>query len=37
MKNLKMTIEFWREDELYMANCPELDMLAQGYSLGINS
>jgi predicted RNase H-like HicB family nuclease len=33
MKNLKITIEFWREDELYIANCPELDMLAQGYSL----
>ena len=33
MKNLKITIEFWREGELYIANCPELDILAQGYSL----
>jgi predicted RNase H-like HicB family nuclease len=33
MKNLKITIEFWQEGNLYIANCPELDMLAQGYSL----
>ena len=33
MKNLKITIEFWREGNLYIANCPELDMLAQGSSL----
>ena len=33
MKNLKITIEFWQEGNLYVANCPELDMLAQGYSL----
>jgi predicted RNase H-like HicB family nuclease len=33
MKNLKITIEFWREGKLYIANCPELDILAQGYSL----
>jgi len=33
MKNLKITIEFWKEDNLYIANCPELDMLAQGESL----
>jgi predicted RNase H-like HicB family nuclease len=33
MKNLKITIEFWQEGNLYVANCPELDMLVQGYSL----
>jgi len=33
MNNLKITIEFWREGNLYIANCPELDMLAQGSSL----
>jgi len=33
MKNLKITMEFWKEDNLYIANCPELDMLAQGESL----
>ena len=33
MENLKITIEFWREDDLYIANCPKLDMLAQGTSL----
>jgi len=32
MKNLKITIEFWQEGNLYIANCPELDMLAQGSS-----
>jgi len=33
VENLKITIEFWREDDLYIAKCPELDMLAQGPSL----
>jgi len=33
MKNLKITIEFWREGRLYIANSPELDILAQGESL----
>ena len=29
---LKITIEFWREGNLYIARCPELDMVAQGSS-----
>ena len=33
MKTLKMTIEFWREGNLYLARSPELDMVAQGSSL----
>ena len=33
MKNLKITIEFWREGKLYIANSPELDILSQGESL----
>ncbi len=33
MKTLKMTIEFWREGNLYLARSPELDMVAQGNSL----
>ncbi|MEW5766370.1 MAG: hypothetical protein AB1797_01915 [bacterium] len=33
MKELKITMEFWREGELYVIHCPELDMIAQGYSL----
>jgi len=33
MRTLKMTIEFWKEGPLYVARSPELDMLAQGYSL----
>ena len=33
MKNMKITIEFWQEGNLFIANCPELDMLAQGGSL----
>ncbi len=33
MKNVKITIEFWQEESLYIARCPELDMLAQGSSL----
>ena len=33
MKNLKIAIEFWREGRLYIANSPELDILAQGESL----
>ena len=33
MKTLKMTIEFWREGNLYLARSPELDMIAQGDSL----
>ena len=33
MKELKITIEFWKEGELHVTRCPELDMLSQGYSL----
>lgn len=33
MKELKVTIEFWKEGGVYVARCPELDMLSQGYSL----
>lgn len=33
MRSLKMTIEFWREGNLYVARSPELDMVAQGSSL----
>ena len=33
MKTLKMTIEFWREGNLYVARSPEVDMVAQGDSL----
>ncbi|MDI6752512.1 MAG: hypothetical protein QME07_06675, partial [bacterium] len=33
MKELKITIEFWKEGEVYVARCPELDMFSQGYSL----
>jgi predicted RNase H-like HicB family nuclease len=33
MKTVKITIEFWREDRLYLARSPELDMVAQGNSL----
>ena len=33
MKTLKITIEFWREGNLYLARSPELDMVAQGDSL----
>jgi predicted RNase H-like HicB family nuclease len=33
MKNLKITIEYWKEGNLFMAFCPELDMIGQGYSL----
>ena len=33
MKTLKMTIEFWKEGNLYLARSPELDMVAQGDSL----
>jgi len=33
MKSLKITIEFWREGKLYIANSPELDILSQGKSL----
>ncbi len=32
MKSLKITIEFWREGKLYIANSPELDILSQGKS-----
>ncbi|RPJ74402.1 MAG: hypothetical protein EHM20_10660 [Alphaproteobacteria bacterium] len=32
MKSLKITIEFWREGNLYIANSPELDILSQGKS-----
>ncbi len=34
MKTLKITIEFWKEGNLYIARSPELDMVAQGNSLG---
>jgi predicted RNase H-like HicB family nuclease len=33
MKSLKITMEFWREGDLYLARSPELDMIAQGASL----
>lgn len=33
MKTLKITIEFWKEGNLYIARSPELDMVAQGDSL----
>ena len=33
MKSLKITIEFWREGNLYLARSPELDIVAQGNSL----
>lgn len=33
MKNIKTTIEFWREGNLYIAYSPELDMIAQGESM----
>ena len=33
MKNLKITLEFWREGNLYIARSPELDMVAQGDSI----
>ena len=34
MKSLKITIEFWKEGDLYIARSPELDMVAQGGSMG---
>lgn len=34
MKSLKITIEFWKEGNLYIARSPELDMVAQGNSMG---
>lgn len=33
MKALKISVEFWKEGELYIARSPELDMVAQGNSL----
>lgn len=30
---LKITIEFWKEGSIFVACCPEIDMVAQGYSL----
>ncbi|MBU1599690.1 type II toxin-antitoxin system HicB family antitoxin [bacterium] len=33
MKELKIAIEFWKEGGVYVARCPELDVLSQGYSL----
>lgn len=33
MKTLKITIEFWKEGDVYVARSPELDMVAQGDSL----
>jgi len=33
MESLKITIEFWKEGNLYIARSPELDMVAQGSSL----
>jgi predicted RNase H-like HicB family nuclease len=33
MKPLKITIEFWKEGNLYIARSPELDMVAQGVSM----
>jgi len=33
LKELKVTIEFWKEGGVYVTRCPELDMLSQGDSL----
>jgi predicted RNase H-like HicB family nuclease len=33
MKQLKITTQFWKEDALFIAYSPELDMVAQGYTL----
>jgi predicted RNase H-like HicB family nuclease len=33
MSILKISIEFWKEGNLYIARSPELDMVAQGNSL----
>ncbi|RJP27549.1 MAG: hypothetical protein C4527_13220 [Candidatus Omnitrophota bacterium] len=33
MKTIKITIEFWKEGDLVLARCPELDMVGQGDSL----
>ncbi len=33
MKSLKITIEYWKEGNLFMAFSPELDMMGQGYNL----
>jgi len=33
VETLKITIEFWKEGNLYIARSPELDMAAQGNSL----
>lgn len=33
MTNLKITIEFWKEGNLYVARSPELDMVSQGETL----
>ena len=30
--NLRTSIEFWKEDSLFIAHSSELDMIAQGYS-----
>lgn len=32
MKQLKITTQFWKEDALFIAYSPELDMVAQGYT-----
>ena len=34
MKALKISVEFWKEGALYIARSPELDMVAQGGTLG---
>lgn len=33
MSILKITIEFWKEGNLYLTRTPELDMVAQGETL----
>ena len=33
LKELKITIEFWKEGGVCVARCPELDMFSQGDSL----
>ena len=33
MRQIKTTIEFWKEGTLYIAHAPELDMLAQGKTM----